>query len=86
MSPNAFRTMNDRAAVMAALIRADERDTEKGGCGMRTTREVADYTGFSLSRTRRHLDALFEADQIDAFDDHPPLWRVKNPTSNQGDT
>lgn len=75
-------TVNRRLAVKAALLRAIERDKEKGGDGTRDTREVADYCGFSLSATRRHLHALWKAKEIEAFDGEGNgmgkaiLWRV----------
>lgn len=84
MSANTFRTMNDGMAVKAVLVRAIERDKEKGGDGIRDTREVTDACGFSLSRTRRHLHALWDAGEIEAFDDEGNgmgkciLWRAKS--------
>jgi hypothetical protein len=83
MSANSFRTLNDRAAVLNALVRAANHDAEKGDPdGLRDTREVAGMCGFSLSRTRRHLWALAEDGKIDAFDGegngmgNAILWRV----------
>lgn len=68
MTANSFRTLNDRAHVKGSLVKQIERSREKDGINTADTREVANRCGFSLSRTRRHLHALWDAGEIEAFD------------------
>lgn len=49
------------------LALAAKRDAEKGGGGLRSTREIADYCGWSLASTRIALWKLERAGKVDAF-------------------
>lgn len=77
---------SDLEKVREHLKRAIVRDNERGGDGSRTTREVADYTGFSMDKCRRLLRRLWIVfDEIEAFDGgasgtsgNPIYWRMKD--------
>jgi hypothetical protein len=66
------------------LERVRESDKAKGGDGLRTTREVAEYFGISMAAARRKGHAAWEAGEIEAFDGgasgvsgNPIFWGAK---------
>lgn len=63
------------------LDRVRRRDTEKHGpeaAGVRSTREVADYFGMSISKARRELNKLYDAGEIEGYDGgRVTLWASK---------
>lgn len=63
------------------LARVSAKDAEKGGTGWRTTREVADFFGISVSAARGRLTTLSNAGQIEVAQEvcspgSPLVWRA----------
>lgn len=76
--------------IPAYLQRAAKRDQEKGGGGLRSTREVADYFGLSLAAARRRLAALELAGLVECLGPAPEpgrplLWRAAPRPDNDND-
>lgn len=70
-----------RETITDYLVRVRRKDTEKHGpedAGIRSTREVAEYFGMTLSKARRELNKLYEAGEIEGYDaDRMTLWASK---------
>lgn len=54
--------------VLEQLRHAVRRDCEKGGCGFRSTVDIADCLGVKTAVARRTLNKLLEAGAVDCFD------------------
>jgi DNA-binding IclR family transcriptional regulator len=57
--------VSDDRGILGYLKRAEVRDAEKGGAGLRNTREVAEQTGLGTAAARRHLAILEESGLIE---------------------
>lgn len=71
--------MDHAEKIIDSLERAWRRDMAKGGSGWLDTAEVAERLGVSTATARRRLEALFQADKIDASQDReggPIMWRA----------
>lgn len=71
-------------SVIEALEAAARRDKEKGGSGLRSTTEVAEYTGLSIATARRHLWAAERRGDVEAYDGgasgeqgNPIFWKLR---------
>lgn len=73
------------SAVLDCLHQARRRDTEKGGGGVRSTADVAEWTGTSTPTARRILGRLRVRGLVKCLDDERPLlWSVVGPTPAPG--
>ena len=60
--------------IIDHLTFALRRDAEKGGAGLRSTREIADREGISTAQARRALSALAEKGRVERLDGGD--WRL----------
>ena len=60
--------------LLGHLAFAVRRDAEKGGAGLRSTREIADRESIPLARARRQLGALADAELVEAVEGGE--WRI----------
>ncbi|MFV1504978.1 FaeA/PapI family transcriptional regulator [Phaeobacter sp. JH20_09] len=61
-------------SIIEHLRFAVKRDAEKGGSGLRTTREIAECAGVEIAQARRALHKLADDGKIDRFDSGD--WRI----------
>lgn len=76
--------------ILDCLRRAVHRDLEKGGDGIRSTSEIAEWCGVSVRRCRSRLDALSALELIDWFGPIEGLgsvhhWRIADPAPDEGE-
>ncbi len=62
--------------VLEYLSRVVRLDENKGGNGLRSTRDVADALSITTAVARRVLWRLAGEDLVDCFDDTPLYWRI----------
>lgn len=72
MPPHANAKTSDplEAAILNHLRFARRRDADKGGGGLRTTREIADRHEISVARARRVLAGMARKGLTSAWEDH----------------
>lgn len=66
--PTQNKTIDTR--VVEHLKHAQQRDSEKGGDGTRTTRELADALGMDIRKMRAQLNKMMRREDITGWDDH----------------
>lgn len=76
-----------RDEILERLAFAIRRDSEKGGDGWRTTREVADWLGVDTSIARRTLDELADQGLVGKGDPiegmgRTFLWHLADPVAD----
>lgn len=75
--------MTPREQLEAAFKVFKRHDEQKGGFGMRSTREVADYLGWPLAKTRRELWKLVELGHFTCYEPYcsngANLWGMDGP-------